>query len=85
MTNLPEKHDETVDLHDYADDGPSEEDDGDAAEEGRRALDLLPLEEEAEGALKADHQNQTQHKQNLWRKSGFFEDKCRIMRESGAD
>ena len=62
---LPEQNDESVDLNEHADDGVAQEDDDDAAEEGRRALDLLPLEEEPEGPLQADDESEAAQKQDL--------------------
>ena len=51
---LPEQDDESVDFQQHSHDGPSQEDDDDATEEGQGAPGLLPLEEESEGAIQTD-------------------------------
>ena len=61
----PEEDDESVDLDDHADDGVAQEDDEDAAEEGRRSLGLVPLEEEPEGPLEADDEREAADEQDL--------------------
>ena len=63
------------DLNEHADDGVAQEDDDDAAEEGRRALDLLPLEEEPEGPLQADDESEAAQKQDLENKSSLVNQK----------
>ena len=60
-----EEDDEAVALDDHAGDGPAEQHDDDAAEEGRRPLHLVPLEEEAERPLQADDEGQAGQEQNL--------------------
>lgn len=53
---VPEEHEESVALDEHPDERVSEEDDEDAPEEGRRSLDLVPLEEEPERPLQPDHE-----------------------------
>ena len=60
-----EEDDEAVALDDHAGDGPAEQHNDDAAEEGRRALHLVPLEEEAERPLQADDEGQAGQEQDL--------------------
>ena len=60
-----EKDDEAVCFDAHAEDGPPEEDDEDAAEEGGRPLDFVPLEKEPERPLQTYHERQTAQKQYL--------------------
>ena len=60
-----EEDDEAEALHDHPGDGPAEEHDDDPAEEGRRPLHLVPLEEEAERPLEADDEGQPGQKKDL--------------------
>ena len=60
-----EEDDEAVALDDHAGDGPAQEHDDDAAEEGRRPLHLVPLEEESERPLEADDEGQPRQEEDL--------------------
>ena len=70
-TSVPEEHHESVDLDDHSDERPSHEDDDDATEECGRPLRLVPLEEEPERPLQADHEGQAAQEQDLKREEGM--------------
>ena len=64
-----EENDEAVAFNDHANERPAEQDDRDASKECYGSFGFVPLKEEPERPLQADHKCQAAQKENLGKKT----------------